>query len=856
MLAYPSKHIINLCSTTDINSSTTEYTEQSPGPKLLGSSPNLKSVGKTNAGNQEIVSPPSIFQLEGLSSKPSRPMSSIRRDEYENEDCEQKLSQAIMLYDAKELGLSRSKATAVINLRNLDAMGGSETIAVELLRVYCESSDLTAESSLAINIDKISQFCSQHTIDFHHIIDRYSSDLSSRRDGSLCRSLQLIVTLARACKDNSHRCAVGIKALQNALICPTFPPNEIDVLSNDMLEWSSNDFELFSQIQEASRLLKVNKLLREYCGHAAIEYFRVAEPDHSLRFLHFLCRFVDKPNILQDTFSLCDAFTHMSKVDAGFLLIQNIISISKENDEEYQRRHDQGASFLKQIYQSSFHQGNELIFRLLILADDNISNIRSAFNPIATCAEKKNMQFFSNFLCHVLTDLIESNVISDHREKPSFIRQLGFASWKELLLTLRRVSLLQKDYDVYVSCAELQQGLCQNQTNIVDQIFSCTISFASEWCEDNSKDETGFMKFKLLISEARRGFKLLFGESAGDKEWFKSIEAVSKKILSHPSESSRTVCVEFLNICGVLKKQNGPNIQKAVASTITAVVKTLCLKGASFAQEVEESHQREPILKSMRYIIQAVIILEEYALINLSEGECIASLMGLQNLSELLTNVILRSDAGLGEEMDLFLRRYRSLVQHHRRQCTSSISNLFTSVILSKPLVRLPLSSRINSSWYIGDGLLLPPIEALKQSMKFCSSQISASLKKLPSKLYADPNFPADKDDLYSFLSCRGALNLALRVAVSNFSYGAHYRNVDETLVALAERSLGSSGSGIVSGNVDSQLAVTHLKSLSMKKAFKVSFLLLIYIMSHNGIKNKVIFLFVSDLWFSFTYRY
>jgi hypothetical protein len=45
----------------------------------------------------------------------------------------------------------------------------------------------------------------------------------------------------------------------------------------------------------------------------------------------------------------------------------------------------------------------------------------------------------------------------------------------------------------------------------------------------------------------------------------------------------------------------------------------------------------------------------------------------------------------------------------------------------------------------------------------------------------------------------------------------------NQTLTALAERSLGGSGNGILSGVVDSQLAGSFLLCLPLKRAFKVS---------------------------------
>ena len=66
-------------------------------------------------------------------------------------------------------------------------------------------------------------------------------------------------------------------------------------------------------------------------------------------------------------------------------------------------------------------------------------------------------------------------------------------------------------------------------------------------------------------------------------------------------------------------------------------------------------------------------------------------------------------------------------------------------------------------------------------------------------------------------------LTSTMNQQMDTFSSYTHSHVAHEINYRLAERSLGSSGSGNTSGRIDSQLAVYHLLSLPVKVAFKVS---------------------------------
>ncbi len=144
-----------------------------------------------------------------------------------------------------------------------------------------------------------------------------------------------------------------------------------------------------------------------------------------------------------------------------------------------------------------------------------------------------------------------------------------------------------------------------------------------------------------------------------------------------------------------------------------------------------------------------------------------------------------------------------------------------------------PTSMQIDSlhpTWYVGDGILLPPTEASQHCMHLFRALLIAC------SLYSGQTDQSNIYRLHEFLHSRGAYAISSRILMYTFSVmqdqsssnlssssRTHILGLDNEInYLLAERSLGSSGSGNTCGRVDSQLAVYHLLSLPLKVGFKV----------------------------------
>lgn len=803
----------------------------------------LSSCIKTRPKKVESFNP-SLLQLEGLHAKPMRPTARLRAsvdpneqlDDESYDDCESKLMHAKMLQEARKIGLSKSS----ICLRNFASMGGADTIAVELFRSFFYDSQKSNVGSSKFLLD----FCTKFSINCDKSIDRYTSQLTSGRGGSTPNALRQVDMLAKCCLESEMKCQIGLKALRSALLCPSQPPSSLFSLSDDMLAWSECNFDLQSQIQEATRLLKVNEILRRRCGNVATEYFRVAEPDHSVRLLRHICRLIDEKDVLADALDLCDAFTHLSKIEAGFLLCQRTMlataavdgNSADSEDERMRDRRGQCLEIVRQLYSTEERLGDEVTSRLIAFATEVISESANERFPSANDSHTRVARSVSSTACSIISFLIQENRFESSNSNAWF-SLLGYCSLKELLQEMRRLSLLQKEFNVYMSLMDLRSH-GRGMEELPGKIIQPVVDIVIDWCKVNvDVHQSSFERDQQLntaVAKAKRGFRLLFGDDDKSAEWCNAVGRAVSTILTHDGENTCSLCVKFLEACGLLEPQVSAEAEREGSIALALAVKKMCTKATSYANEISRSCSDDlsPILlKAMRCIIQASVLLQEYALIDFPSGASLTEAAMLQSLTELVARVLVRSDGGIGEEIDSFLTSLRYEYRRRRRilsddKYTDSGFNVKEDQLFSNAST----SERFHSSWYIGDGLLLPPFEALSQCMKFCSEQLENFPSIQSSGAYADPFFPCD-DDIYSFLSDRGAHSLAIRFysfSLAMKSKREHFspsvmKFWGDTTLSLAERSLGSSASGIVSGTVDSQQAVVHLLNISKKMAFRVS---------------------------------
>jgi hypothetical protein len=218
----------------------------------------------------------------------------------------------------------------------------------------------------------------------------------------------------------------------------------------------------------------------------------------------------------------------------------------------------------------------------------------------------------------------------------------------------------------------------------------------------------------------------------------------------------------------------------------------------------------------MKHVIMASSLLQDHALLS-CPSDLLGTTLSLGDLCDIVSQVLVRTDEGIGEELDDFRKKLHASAADKR--WSFALSNKITRNITGDSLrLRQPA---LHSTWYVGDGLLLPPSETLVRGVEYCKQSIGV------------PALTDSTLGLHSFVEGRGAHALALRLlcysTVTQMCAKANAVDFDaladanhQTVTALAERYLGGTGNGITSGVVDSQLAVSFLLCLPLKLAFKV----------------------------------
>jgi hypothetical protein len=345
----------------------------------------------------------------------------------------------------------------------------------------------------------------------------------------------------------------------------------------------------------------------------------------------------------------------------------------------------------------------------------------------------------------------------------------------------------------------------------------------------------------LLIAKA--ACTVLSGPNTrgGQSIWYTVAGEAASRIASSTDDGRY---VDFLACAGILNDFGDEDAVHALLS----VALTLCRR----ASNESFSGAGSDTLRRMEDVIRALSLVHDYALINCPE-RILVSLVSIGLLTETASQVLLRADEGLGEALETLsakLARDARMRRNHVKSRDELIDGKDVHVLrIGRPL--------LHPSWYVGDGLLLPPRDALYSSVAYCRDVLDVCLKS--------GNSPANADgpvELHRFLGERGAHAVALRIVCvytsmalsagrlpSSFdgsTIGDYLLQTQRnTLKCLAERSLGGSGSGITSVTIDSQLAVTFLLSLPLKVAFKVrSFLCMMNVLRHESHDQTIMPLF------------
>ena len=796
-----------------------------------------RATGTTKASTPAPSSPTSNHCFNNHSASDSQALKLYRQFEdkdMEVEAVEVKLDQAMSLRRARDSGLPKR----IVTLRLYGERGGSSFIAKELVRII--SSKVTNDADRKTQImESVKPFCEAAKTDFNIVLSMYTKDLcDSNRNNA--RVLLEAASLARLCT-GSARCEVALKVLRAAILCTEQPPALSD-LSKEAIEWAIDD-EMRSELEEATRLLVVDRIVRRYCGNGAQELFRVADPHHGLRLLHFVCRHIDGSSTIQDAFALCDAFTHLSKADACVLVLRRIaLSAPPErNANEEAFRADQCISLLRYLYAKDPILAEEVGVETCMYLSEVVQDCSPMMGEASSMTKQlkqKEGKAAARAAFGILSVMQEnaSKLGRVHKTDASkAMLSMGTSNWSALLQKFQSIYELQSSFNIYLSLADLEDETIQ------EEVCRLLLRPAVELLKGNTNRNSSALKES--ISCARRGIGLLF---AGDDQgasmlWCKAVGNQATYLAMNSSDDSDSVA--FLVASGLLDELS----TDAAFDTIYSVATAHCIRASKEAslqasddpryaddfspKNEDEGVSHESVLLAMRCIVRASSVLEDHAL-RFCPRRLLGPLVSLTGLADTISQVLTRGDGGSGESMESFRAALDQEFSKRREtiHCITQSDAFSSGTGSEKGRETLPITPPLHSDWYVGDGLLLPPLESLQLCMVYC--------KKFMALIRSTNGSTIEDDRIYDFLNDRGAHTIALRLRasasaielVSNYDISPF--GVENSILGnggisneskyLVERSLGGSGSGITSGSIDSELALAYLLTLPIKTAFKV----------------------------------
>ncbi len=759
----------------------------------------------------------------------------------ENDEVEIKLLHAKILKDARRLGLSND----LVHLKIYDEIGGANFIAKELVRV------VVSEQFSIKNIDNdqrqrkicetLEPFCEQSNINLDEAIIDYTKELCNTAKDNPGAILVEASTLARCCKEPSMKCEVALKVLRVAILYKS-KPKCLSSLTIDALKWATSQ-ELRSQLEEASRLLVIDDIVRRYCGNKARDYFRVENPRHSVRLLHQLCRFINGSTILEDIFSLCDAFMHLSKIDGCTLLFQRIVMASSRTHSEGispntvscktdNDRIDQCTRLFRQAYTIDRKIAIAVGCRVLHFCSHIIAECSSKISignhdgyDKFRETEEKDAIAASSSACAIITVMKEnifevSNLATNESYLKRSIAKSVTDSLPLLLQDYQRIFELQTKFKIFLSLSDLSRPLSHHD-KIAMKLFTPISKLF-----DLKDSKINSIELKSALNYTRRGCSLIFGESPYENasNWCR---IVGKFICTAVRRYNINKCMQLIEESGLLNEiGNGVSFQSVIS-----VALSLCFKASEQARTIEKhssfEKNSELILTSMKCVVCASSLMQEHAVIHCPQ-KLLPSIVSLSNLTEIISQVLVRADCGTGEIIDDYMKSLQSQWRLKRKPIESTFGLDLTKTESND----FSTANSLQPTWYIGDGILLPPVEVLIYCTDYCKDILSLSSRF---------NYGSNLDvvsGIYEFLGSRGAYSISLRMlayattitmSTANTQYSHHQALHDHSkkmlhiCQKLSERSLGGSGNGILSGFIDSQLSVSYLLSLPIKVAFKVS---------------------------------
>ena len=708
----------------------------------------------------------------------------------DNEQCvEDKLKEAHCLRAARTLGLPRLKCS----LRNFKDHGGFRNCVKQVVQNHMEQG--TEDSNALDRFLKLEvlPFCGSHGVDFDGTLIELVSESCKRKDLS-DGMIQNSSFLARCCESDVAKCRCTLTVMRAALFCGTFP-RWLTELSQEALSWASSDTGLTADVQEVSRLLTIHRIILNYCGHGASELFRVENPRHATRLLAFMTKRVQwEPDaIADDIFALCNSFTHLSTINAFSTLVTNAISFGKN---EIDSCNSKLLSLYRYVLDRDHIVGKAVLERVLQWSLERLREDHAESND-ASIDRRISLPYY----CRSVRDL--SSEYTEFHQKRNKSTETEDLYDRELFETIVE---LQSKFGLVVSPVDvfLAPNMIQRAATVFEPAARAFGSNQRGFCKMSSKKAQKACSL-LAMNTSKSQAQSLWAIGAAIACCFR-IESGTRDFRSD----------EFLRFLGII---DGGETNDMTALASLSVGRFLCQLVFSDKDDFLEGNKpRDDVLTSdiCRDFVVGASLLRNRSIWVVARRS-LPRIAWLSSLIETNELVFTRTDMGLADTVD----QLRVIQLQKSWNEAADVSNTIKPEEFHRRFVEQPV---LNSSWYIGDGLMLPPND-MYMLTSWSFRELQCSNRGRSGTL-----------ELLDLANIQGTHSLALRILVTTLSQDASFKQrrgwyrcdeglmqiLDKTIARLAERCLGGSKGGMTSGVIDSQLAAAFLLTMPKRVAFKL----------------------------------
>mmetsp|Transcript_8409 Transcript_8409/g.13308 ORF Transcript_8409/g.13308 Transcript_8409/m.13308 type:complete len:318 (+) Transcript_8409:1396-2349(+) len=260
--------------------------------------------------------------------------------------------------------------------------------------------------------------------------------------------------------------------------------------------------------------------------------------------------------------------------------------------------------------------------------------------------------------------------------------KVDFLYLESLKLDFLRINELQRNHAVYLSLHDLRstKKLLQVGASLLDPVVHAYLA-------GDTKSWT------VTLSRAKRACTLLAGacECRELEFWCVVVSIVTSPLLWQHDDG---LCVDFLGDVGVLSGLCSPT--SICYRSILSIAFSLCLKASGYAKVGPKVFNDN--------ICRAVSLLHDYCLASCPKNLLNQS-QSLSTLTETVFHILVRGDEGVGEKLEEF----RNMLRIKSWSSPEQLKTLQNEARAKRELQSHSRGPALHPTWYVGDGLLLPP---------------------------------------------------------------------------------------------------------------------------------------------------